>query len=69
MASPHAAGVGALIWQKAISLGQSVSPEDIRARLRTTATNPAAPLDSPTSGYSFDGIREGVLSAPGALAP
>ena len=69
MASPHTAGVAALIWHKAITFGQSVSSEDIRARIRTGASNPAAPLDSPTTGYSFDGVREGVLSAPGALAP
>ncbi len=69
MASPHTAGVAALIWQKALSLSQSVSSEDIRARLQNGATNAAAPLDSPTTSYSFDGEREGVLSAPGALAP
>lgn len=69
MASPHTAGVAALIWHKALSSGQSLSAEDIRARIRTGAANPAAPLDSPVTGYTFDGVREGVLSAPGALAP
>ncbi len=69
MASPHTAGVAALIWNKALTLGQSVSSEEIRVRIRTGASNPAAPLDSPTTGYTFDGVREGVLSAPGALAP
>ena len=69
MASPHTAGVAALIWHKALTFGQSVSPADIRTRIRNGAANPAAPLDSPTTGYSFDGVREGVLSAPGALAP
>ena len=69
MASPHTAGVAALIWQKAMTAGQSVSSEEIRARIRTGAANPAAPLDSPTTLYSFDGVREGVLAAPGALAP
>ncbi len=69
MASPHVAGVAALIWQKAIAFGQSVTAADIRARIRAGAVNSAAPLDSPTTGYSFDGMREGVLSAPGALAP
>ena len=69
MAAPHAAGVAALIWHKAINLGISVSVEDIRTRIRGGAVNPAAPLDSPTTGYTFDGVREGVLSAPGALAP
>jgi subtilisin family serine protease len=69
MASPHAAGVAALIWQKALLLGQTVSPEDIRARIRTGASNPAAPLDSPATDYTFDGVREGILSVSGALAP
>lgn len=69
MASPHTAGVAALIWHKALSLGQTVSPEVVRSRIRSGASNAAAPLDSPTTGYSFDGVREGVLSAPGALAP
>ena len=69
MASPHTAGVAALIWQKAITFGQSVTSEDIRTRIRTGASNFSAPLDSPTTGYTFDGVREGVLSAPGALAP
>ena len=26
-----------------------------------------APLDSPVSGYTFDGVREGILNAAGAL--
>jgi subtilisin family serine protease len=69
MASPHTAGVAALIWQKAVLLGQTVSPEDIRARIRAGASNPSAPLDSPTTGYTFDGVREGILSVSGALAP
>lgn len=69
MASPHTAGVAALVWQKALVLGQFVTPEQIRGNIRGSATNSAAPLDSPTSGYTFDGMREGVLSAPGALAP
>lgn len=69
MASPQTAGVAALIWQKALSGGGSVSAEDIRTRLRTGATNLAAPLNSPTTTYTFDGVREGILSAPGALAP
>jgi subtilisin family serine protease len=69
MAAPHAAGVAALIYQVA---GTSTA-EDIRRRLsvgaerQESATSPA-PLDSPTSTYSFDGEREGILSAPGALA-
>ena len=70
MASPHTAGVAALIWQKTLANGQTVTPEQVRARLRGGAANVSlAPYNSPTTGYSFDGEREGVLSAPGALSP
>jgi subtilisin len=70
MACPHAAGVAALIWQKTLVLGQSLTTEQIRSRIRSSAVNAgSAPLNSPTSSYTFDGVREGVLSAPGALAP
>lgn len=69
MACPHAAGVAALIWQKALVLGQTRTPEQIRSALRNGATNTGStPLNSPTTSYTFDGVREGVLSAPGALA-
>lgn len=65
MAAPHAAGVAALVYQKNSTLGA----EDIRDRLRIGALNRGvAPLNSPTSSYTFDGVREGVLNAPGALA-
>ena len=70
MACPHTAGVAALVWQKALVLGQTVTPEQIRSRIRSSASNiGSAPFNSPTSSYTFDGVREGVLSAPGALAP
>jgi subtilisin family serine protease len=69
MAAPHVAGVAALIWQKALSAGQTLTPADIRNRIINGASNPAAPLDSPTSSYTFDGTHEGILSAPGALGP
>ena len=68
MAAPHAAGVAVLLYEKALGLGQPVNTDNIRARLMQTASNSSAPLDSPTSGYSFDGQREGVLSATGALS-
>ncbi|MDO8541915.1 MAG: S8 family serine peptidase [Opitutaceae bacterium] len=65
MAAPHAAGVAALVFQQNSTLGA----EDIRDRLSAGATNAGTtPLDSPTSGYTYDGAREGVLNAPGALA-
>lgn len=65
MAAPHAAGVVALLWEQA-----AVEPETARSKIRTGADAAgSAPRDSPTSCYSFDGEREGILSAPGALAP
>jgi subtilisin family serine protease len=66
MAAPHVAGVAALIYQKNSALGA----EDIRDRLSAGAINQnVAPRNSPSSGYSFDGVREGILHAPAALAP
>ena len=69
MASPHAAGVAALLYQQ----NGSLSPIQVRSKITAGASNPgpgadAAPKDSPTTCYSFDGKREGVLSVPGALA-
>ena len=68
MAAPHVTGVVALMWEKALGLGQTVSPETARSAIRTSASRPGtAPLNAPTSTYTFDGEREGVVSAPGAL--
>jgi len=65
MASPHVAGVAALLYQKNAGL----LPNNVRSKLAAGASNIAsAPKASPTSCYSFDGTYEGVLSAPGALA-
>jgi subtilisin len=69
MASPHAAGVAALLWQQANTGGVTLTAADVRRKLQGGSTGIGTlPKDSPTSGYTFDGIREGVLSAPGALA-
>lgn len=68
MAAPHVAGVAALIWQQALSLGIALDAPTVRNRIEGGASNQnIAPKDSPTSSYSFDGVREGILSAPGAL--
>ena len=65
MAAPHVAGMVALMVENARGM---FDPETARATLRDTAFRiGAAPLDSPTSGYTFDGEREGVVSACGAL--
>jgi subtilisin len=64
MAAPHAAGVVALLLEKAPLL----TPADVKARLMIGDKEGAAPLNSPTSSYTFDGVREGILSVPLALA-
>lgn len=67
MSAPHVTGVVALMWQKANSLGVVLGPEDARATLMSTAGRVGVtPLDSPTVGYTFDGEREGIVSAAGA---
>ena len=63
MASPHAAGVVALLLEKAPTL----TPLQVKARLMSGAREDSAPLNSPTSSYTFDGEREGILSAPMVL--
>jgi subtilisin len=64
MAAPHVAGVVALMAQQS-----ALTPEEARRRLRRGADAvDTAPFDSPAGGYTFDGEREGVVSAPGALA-
>ena len=64
MAAPHVTGVVALMAEQS-----AVTPDDARRRLRLGAEAVAsAPLDSPAGGYSFDGEREGVVSAPGAVS-
>ena len=68
MASPHVAGVVALMWEKELSLGLNLSPETARTRIRDNAIRRGtAPLDSLLEEYTFDGEREGVIWAPSAL--
>jgi subtilisin len=64
MAAPHVTGVVALMAEQS-----AVTPDDARQRLRLGGDAlDVAPLDSPASGYSFDGVREGIVWAPGALS-
>ena len=46
MACPHTAGVAALVWQKALVLGQTVTPEQIRSRSAAVPATSAAPLST-----------------------
>lgn len=71
MAAPHVAGVLALMWQKVLDAAPlaSLDPEVARSAIRDRADlRGTAPLDSPTGGYTFDGEREGIVSAPGAVS-
>jgi subtilisin len=64
MAAPHAAGVAALLYQQNASL----TPETVRAKFRSSAVSiGVAPRNTPTTCYSYDGQREGVLNAARAL--
>jgi subtilisin family serine protease len=61
MSSPHVAGVAVRYYQQ----NPAYSPSDVRGWITTDASRPGvAPLDSPSSGYTFDGVREGITQAP-----
>ena len=64
MASPHVAGVAALIY----AANGSASPDSVRSKIGATALRRGVcPLNSPTECYSSDGVCEGVVSAVDAL--
>jgi subtilisin len=59
MAAPHVTGIVARMLAAGVPLGS------IRSQLQSTAERVGiAPLDSPASIYSFDGMREGIAQAP-----
>lgn len=61
MSSPHVAGITARYFQQ----NPAYSPADVRGWIAADAARPGvAPLNSPASGYTFDGVREGVAQAP-----
>ncbi|MBA4388224.1 MAG: hypothetical protein C0404_09600 [Verrucomicrobia bacterium] len=69
MATPHVAGVIALMYEKALTQGTSIDPETVRVKIATGASKAGvAPLASPTTSYTPDNDLEGIVSAPGALA-
>ena len=60
MAAPHVTGIVARLMQSGMS-----GVENVRGFLRSSADRiGTAPLDSPTTGYTFDGEREGIARAP-----
>jgi hypothetical protein len=66
--APHVAAVVALLQEQAFVTGIPLSPSEIQIKLRSSAVRVGVtPLDSLFLNYSFDGEREGVVSAPGAL--
>jgi subtilisin len=61
MAAPHVAGVVARLLQ----LTATLTPEAVRSQLKSDAVLiNRAPYDSETTGYTFDGTREGIVKAP-----
>ena len=60
MATPHVSGIVARLMQAGYS-----GVENIRSTVRATASRiGVAPLNSPTTSYTFDGEREGIAQAP-----
>jgi subtilisin len=61
MASPHVAGIVARHFQA----NPAFTVSDVRHFLALDAARKTvAPFDSPTTTYTFDGIREGIAKAP-----
>jgi len=63
MASPHVAGMVALLLEKESAL----DPAHVKVRIMVGDREGAAPLNSPTSSYTYDGEREGILYAQKVL--
>ena len=70
MAATHVAGLVALLEQDLKEAGGgSVLPEDARCAIQDGADSiGSAPLDSPTTSYTFDEETEGIASAPDAIS-
>lgn len=68
MAAPHVVGVIAQAWEKADALGIALTLDGVKNLIRSTAARlGVAPLDSPSGAYSYDGEREGIVSATGVV--
>ena len=64
MASPHVAGVVALM----LEANSNLAPDTVRCIVGDNAELVGtAPIGSPTGGYSYDGTREGIVDAVGAV--
>ena len=61
MASPHVAGIAARYYQQ----NSTMLPSDIKVWIATSAIRQTvAPLESPTTSYTYDGVKEGIAQAP-----
>lgn len=60
MASPHVAGIAARHYQ----VTPSITPAEVECKIMRASRIGVAPLNSPTTSYSFDGVREGIAQAP-----
>jgi subtilisin family serine protease len=67
MASPHVAGVVALLYQQNYQQTPELTPAAARIQIKKGDYLGFAPYESPTSSYSPDGVLEGILYAPKAL--
>jgi len=65
MAAPHVAGIAARHYQ----VTPSITPAEVECKVVRASRIGVAPLDSPTSSYSFDGVREGIAQAPSLSSP
>jgi len=62
MAAPHVAGIVARMVQENLT---TFDVEYFRNSVASTAARiGSAPLDSPSTTYEFDGVREGIAQAP-----
>ena len=61
MAAPHVAGIVARYYQQ----NPGAIPSSVRSWIILDAARQGvAPLDSPATGYTIDGLREGIAQAP-----
>jgi subtilisin len=64
MASPHVAGIAARYYQQ----NSTLLPSEVKVWIATGASRQTvAPLNSPSSSYTYDGVKEGIAQAPTSI--